>query len=96
MQFDCLENLSEKDKSALGDILKYLSVRTHRSVSLQQLTADWDRFVSHVEEGYSDSIYEYTNDLSIRDLLEKLINGESTIGKINRENKSGSGLRFCD
>jgi len=35
--------------------------------------ATWCSFVERVERGYSDSIYEYTNDLSSRDLLEELL-----------------------
>ena len=30
-------------------------------------------FVSAVERGYDDSIYEYTNDLSVRDRLEAIL-----------------------
>jgi hypothetical protein len=34
----------------------------------------WKDFVSSIEGGYDDSIYEYTNDLCIRDRLQKMIN----------------------
>ena len=34
-------------------------------------------FVRAVERGYDDSIYEYTNDLSVRDRLESLVAGSS-------------------
>ena len=35
----------------------------------------WSHFVTQVERGYDDSIYEYTNDLSVRDRLERVIEG---------------------
>lgn len=31
----------------------------------------WAAFVRQVETGYDDTIYDYTNDLSVRDLLEE-------------------------
>jgi hypothetical protein len=36
---------------------------------LNALLRDWGAFVAAVERGYDDSIYEYTNDLSVRDRL---------------------------
>jgi hypothetical protein len=35
----------------------------------------WSDFVTQVERGYDDSIYEYTNDLSVRDRLERVVQG---------------------
>ena len=40
--------------------------------SLGVLLRRWSGFVTQVERGYDDSIYEYTNDLSVRDRLERL------------------------
>jgi hypothetical protein len=45
--------------------------------SLGSLLQDWRRFIAAVERGYDDSIYEYTNDLSVRDRLERVIAGAS-------------------
>jgi hypothetical protein len=45
--------------------------------SLGSLLQDWRRFVGAVERGYDDSIYEYTNDLSVRDRLERVVAGAS-------------------
>ena len=45
--------------------------------SLGALLQDWSRFVTEVERGYDDSIYEYTNDLTIRDRLERVVAGAS-------------------
>jgi hypothetical protein len=41
--------------------------------SLGALLQDWSRLVTEVERGYDDSIYEYTNDISVRDRLERVI-----------------------
>jgi hypothetical protein len=49
-----------------------------RGASLNQLIGQWDEFVRAVEHGYDDSIYEYTNDLAVRDHLEKLISASSS------------------
>jgi hypothetical protein len=43
--------------------------------SLDALLRRWSHFVAQVERGYDDSIYEYTNDLSVRDVLERLVEG---------------------
>lgn len=45
--------------------------------SLGSLLQDWRRFVAAVERGYGDSIYEYTNDLTVRDRLERVVAGAS-------------------
>lgn len=36
----------------------------------ERLLALWESFVESVETGYEDSVDEYTNDLSARDVLE--------------------------
>jgi hypothetical protein len=45
----------------------------------------WSAFVRTVERGYEDSIYEYTNDLSVRDRLEGVAAGAGPAlrGKLN-------------
>ena len=45
--------------------------------SLGALLRGWSAFVTTVERGYDDSIYEYTNDLSVRDRLERMVAGAS-------------------
>ena len=39
----------------------------------------WRSFVTAVERGYDDSIYEYTNDLSVRDRLERVAAGAGPV-----------------
>lgn len=43
--------------------------------SLDALLRSWSAFVTQVERGYEDSIYEYTNDLSVRDRLARVVDG---------------------
>lgn len=52
--------------------------------SLDRLMLAWATFVSRVEKGYADSVYEYTNDLTVRDILETVIcdTGDHTGEKI--------------
>jgi hypothetical protein len=45
--------------------------------TLGALLQDWRRFVGEVERGYDDSIYEYTNDIAVRDRLERVVAGAS-------------------
>jgi hypothetical protein len=47
--------------------------RLLEGTSLGALLQDWSRLVTEVERGYDDSIYEYTNDISVRDRLERVI-----------------------
>jgi hypothetical protein len=45
--------------------------------SLGALLRRWSDLVSAVERGYDDSIYEYTNDLAVRNRLDELAAGAS-------------------
>jgi hypothetical protein len=45
--------------------------------SLNELVGQWAEFVEGLERGYDDSIYEYTNDLSVRDRLQNLVGASS-------------------
>jgi hypothetical protein len=70
-----LRHLSSEEADALNTILLGLSERAKRTLTLNQLLQQWGDFVVQVERGYQDSIYEYANDLSIRDLLEEILRG---------------------
>jgi hypothetical protein len=41
-------------------------------LSLKDLVERWATLVREVEEGYADSIFEYANDVAIRDLLRTI------------------------
>ena len=60
-------NLSPNERTELARLLD--------GSSLDALLREWRAFVTQVERGYDDSIYEYTNDLSVRDRLERLLAG---------------------
>ncbi len=41
-------------------------------VTLQSLLASWQGLVEEVERGYTDSVYEYANDVDSRKILERV------------------------
>ena len=50
-----------------------MSRKANHTLTLPLLLERWQNFVYEVEAGYDDSIYEYTNDLTVRDLLQTVI-----------------------
>jgi hypothetical protein len=75
--------ISPEDEKLMQPLLDQMSARAHFTISLKYLLQKWDEFTSSVEEGYNYSIYDYTNDLSSRDLLEKIIINSS--GALNKK-----------
>lgn len=65
--------LSSAEEEYLASLFAALSQEAKRTLSLTQLLDGWQRLVTQVEQGYEDSIYEYTNDLSVRDLLDQVL-----------------------
>ena len=61
--------LSPEEREELERLLAELARRSGREDSLSAMLRRWSDFVTEVERGYDDSIYEYTNDLSVRDRL---------------------------
>ena len=59
------------------DVLAFAKDRGAKMVSLRftDFIGRWRHFVAQVERGYDDSIYEYTNDLSVRDRLARVVQG---------------------
>ncbi len=68
-----LRQLSLEETDVLNAILESLSEHAKHTLTLNQLLQRWRDFVVQVEQGYQDSIYEYTNDLSVRGLLEYIL-----------------------
>jgi len=66
-------HLTPEEFDALNAILQRLSKRAKYILTLEQLLHRWQDFVVQAERGYQNSIYEYTNDLSVRDLLEEIL-----------------------
>jgi hypothetical protein len=68
-------DLSPDEQHELARLLAELAERSGREDSLGAMLGRWSDFVTRVERGYDDSIYEYTNDLSVRDRLERVVHG---------------------
>ena len=67
--------MTEDERIALERVLGSLNSRAqHRQpMTIESLVTAWARFVEAVERGYELSIYEYANDLAVRDLLDMVI-----------------------
>jgi hypothetical protein len=68
-------DLSPDEQQELARLLAELAERSGRADSLDAMLRRWSDLVTRVERGYDDSIYEYTNDLSVRDRLERIVQG---------------------
>ena len=66
---------SPEENEFLEPVLARLSDAAGFRITLTYLLERWVQFVKAVEKGYEDSIYEYANDLGVRDRLEDVING---------------------
>ncbi|HQF62250.1 MAG TPA: hypothetical protein PLT26_07085 [Anaerolineaceae bacterium] len=62
--------LSSEEECMLEPILASMSQKANHTLTLPLLMERWKNFVDEVEAGYDDCIYEYTNDLTVRDLLQ--------------------------
>jgi hypothetical protein len=78
---------SEKHQTKIDEILAELSISAKQTLTLDGLIDKWELFVKAVEQVYSDSIYEYINDLSIREILQKIIDNATPkiVNQINIE-----------
>lgn len=47
--------------------------RMGTDMSFPQMVRRWDSFIREVERGYDASIYEYTNELSVRDIIARAL-----------------------
>ena len=72
-------DLTPEEREELARLLAELAARTGREDSLNAMLGRWSAFVTAVERGYDDSIYEYTNDLSVRDRLERVAAGAGPV-----------------
>lgn len=82
-------HLSREEELVLEPILASISRKAGHTLTLPFLLERWEKFVSDVEGGYHDSIYEYTNDLSVRDPLQVVVDSsplalhEKLIGELH-------------
>jgi hypothetical protein len=67
-----LLELDDVERATVDRFNRRFAGRQHR-VTAGTLFNDWVSLVKEVESGYADSVDDYTNDLTSRDLLEDLI-----------------------
>jgi hypothetical protein len=90
-------DLTADERSELEELLERLDRDSGRPASLNDLLSRWQAFVAEVERGYDDSIYEYTNDLSVRDRLDALVKEASPSLKAKLETAvAPTDQRFMD
>jgi hypothetical protein len=77
--------LSPSEAAEIAPVLETFSRGARRPITLDYLYGRWSDFVREVERGYDASIYDYTNDLSVRDMVEDILLsvGDSTREKLN-------------
>jgi hypothetical protein len=64
MQLD----LTPEEEEALN-----VEIRGVGAKSISHYAASWERFVADVEQGYRLTIYDYTNDLTLREILGRAL-----------------------
>lgn len=70
--YDQLREFLDSDAAStlhLDSVMNRFSAEAGYRLSLERLLARWETFVVEVESGYEGSIYDYANDVSVRDLL---------------------------
>jgi hypothetical protein len=76
--------ISAGEASEVAPVVAAFSQGAKFPITLNYLYQRWTDFVIEVERGYGASIYDYTNDLSVRDLLAEILRqvGASTREKL--------------
>lgn len=74
MDIDCDLQLTSDENRIVAELLASLSQRDKLSLSLEYLLQQWRYLVENIEQGYEDTIFDYTNSLGKRDFLEALLN----------------------
>jgi hypothetical protein len=70
-------DLTPEERKELESLLAANRFESAHATSLNELVGQWTEFVGGMERGYEDSIYEYTNDLTVRDRLQRLVAASS-------------------
>ena len=65
---------TDKELQLLNSITEMFSIRAKhaKGKAFDEFMGQWYGFIISVEKGYTLSIYDYTNDLSLRDLIDEL------------------------
>ncbi|MBI5202493.1 MAG: hypothetical protein HY925_12955 [Elusimicrobia bacterium] len=64
---------SQKEQQALKGAMSKVSGRMGQKVRYDGLLSKWRAFVADVERGYGWTLYDYQNDLSVRDEIERVV-----------------------
>lgn len=64
---------AEQDTEFVKELEARFTSRARFPITLEGLVSSWGQFVADVERGYEDSIDDYTNDLTTRDLLDEAL-----------------------
>jgi hypothetical protein len=80
---------SDEESEEVDKLLNTASKRAQFPLTIEYLLNAWKSFVIQVENGYTESYYEYINDLATRDILEDLI-------RISRGSIRGKLLNFLE
>jgi hypothetical protein len=90
-------NFSDKDNLTLDSLLSHFSIQARFSISLPILLNRWKNFTIEVENGYEGSLFEYTNSLGGRNLLQSIESSLSIDGQgILRNRLHESDHRFTE
>jgi hypothetical protein len=71
----------EADVAVMENLADRWSADAKMDQSLDTVVAKWQSFVVETESGYKLTIYDYTNDLSARNLIEELMGALSESGR---------------
>src|SRR5436189_6415324 len=78
-------DLTPEERKQLESLLVAIGRESAPAATLNELFGQWAEFVRAVEHGYDNSIYEYTNDLSVRDRLQSLVAASSPTLRVKLE-----------
>ena len=67
------QKLDRDEETELRHILDRVSTRQRETVRLGALLRDWGDLVAKVERGYALTLDDYTNDLTVRDTIEEVL-----------------------
>lgn len=65
-------NFGQSDIKTIRAFFEDLNNKSKRTNSISTMVARWHEFTHSVDRGYDSSYYEYTNELTIRDILSRL------------------------
>jgi hypothetical protein len=85
--------LTVQELRALTPLLKRLSDRASRPISINQLLSRWSTFIEQIDRGYRLTGYDYVNDLATRDFLDEIL---SAAPKTLRERITNDELEALD